>query len=120
MAGFTPFAETAALVGLVGDGTTDKNNFISLHTGDPGNGGTLEVTGGSYARVPTNWAAPSASAVSGSAVTINVPAGVTINYWGVWSALSGGSFVYGGTLPAPESFGSNGTYSLTPTMTAGD
>jgi hypothetical protein len=117
---YTVTAETQALVGLVGDGTTDKNNYISLHTGDPGSTGTLEVTGGTYARVSTNWAAPASSAVTGSSVTLNVPSGTTITHWGLWSASSGGSFLYGGTLPAPESFGSNGTYSLTPTLTASD
>lgn len=117
---FTPYAETEALKGLVGDGTTDKNNFIALFTADPGSTGTSEVTGGTYARVATNWAAPAASAVAGSAVTLNVPAGTTITHWGVFSASSAGSFVYGGALPAPETFGSNGTYSLTPSMTASD
>lgn len=120
MAGFTPSAETEALVGLVGDGTTDKNQWISLHTADGGTTGSSEVTGGAYARKSTNWAAPAASAVTGTAVTIDVPAGTTITHWGVWSAVTGGTFKYCGALPAPETFGSNGTYSLTPTMTASD
>ena len=117
---FTAAAETQALVGLVGDGTTDKNNYISLHTADPGSTGTAEVTGGSYARQPTNWAAPAASAATGSSVTIPVPSGTTITHWGVWSAVSAGTFLYGGALPASETFGSNGTYAVTPTMTASD
>lgn len=117
---FTTFAETAALVGLVGDGTTDKNNFISLHTADPGATGASEVTGGTYARQATNWAAPANSQAVGSSVTLNVPAGQTITHWGVWSLATGGQFIYGAALPAPETFGSNGTYSVTPTMAAGD
>lgn len=117
---FSTFAETAALVGLVGDGTTDKNNYISLHTADPGTTGAAEVVGGTYARKPTNWAAPANSSVAGSSVTLDVPSGTTIGYWGVWDALTGGNFVYGGALPAAETFGSNGTYSLTPTLSASD
>jgi hypothetical protein len=118
--GFTAIAETQALEGVVGNGTVDKNNFISLHTADPGTTVASEVTGGAYTREQTNWPAPAASSVTGSSVTLDVPAGVTITHWGVWSAASGGQFIYGGLLPAPESFGSNGTYSVTPTMTAGD
>lgn len=118
--GYTPYAETLALKGIVGDGSADVNNFVSLHESDPGTTGAGEITGGTYARVGTNWAAPASSAVTGGSVTLNVPSGKTITYWGLWSAITGGSFVYGGLLPAPESFGSNGTYSLTPTLTASD
>lgn len=117
---FTTAAETQALEGLVGTGGTDKNNFISLHTSDPGATGAGEVTGGTYARKATDWAAPANSQAVGTSVTINVPAGITIGWWGVWSAVTGGTFIYGAALPASETFGSNGTYSVTPTMAAGD
>lgn len=121
MAGFTTLAETEALVGLVGDGTSDKNNWIGLHTADPGDTGANEVTGGAYARQQTDWPAPTSPAVTGSSVTINVPAGTTITHWGLWKTVSGTTqFLYGAALPAPESFGSNGTYSVTPTIAAGD
>jgi hypothetical protein len=120
LAGFTPAAETQALVGLVGDGTTDKNNYISLHTGDPGDNGDLEVVGGAYAREQTDWQTPANSQAIGTSVTIEVPAGTTITHWGLWSAAAAGTFLYGNTLPAPESFGSNGNYSVTPTLGAGD
>lgn len=117
---FTVAAENAALTGIVNPGGTPSNRHISLHTADPGLTGTSEVTGGSYARVATTWGSVASSSVTGSAVTINVPAGTTITHWGVWSALSAGTFIYGGALPASETFGSNGTYSLTPTLTASD
>lgn len=117
---YTVHAETLALIGIVGDGTADVNNWISLHTADPGAGGTNEIVGGTYARMATNWNTPAGAAVTGSSVTINVPAGETITHWGLWSAETGGDFIYGGLLPASESFGSNGTYSVTPTLTAAD
>jgi hypothetical protein len=118
---FTIAAETEALVGLVGDGTADKNNFISLHTADPGSNGASEVTGGAYTREQTDWPAPANASVTGSAVTLDVPAGTTITHWGLWKqAGPGGTFLYGAPLPAPETFGSNGTYSVTPTLAAGD
>lgn len=60
---------------------------ISLHTGDPGTTGAAEVTGGSYARQTTTWGTPAGAQVTGSQVTLNVPAGVTISYWGLWSPV---------------------------------
>lgn len=117
---FSSYAETEALKGIVGDGNTDKNNWISLHETDPTDTGGGEISGGTYGRVSTNWVAPANSTVTGSAVTLQVPSGQTIAFWGVWSQQTGGSFVYGGQLPAPEVFGSNGTYSLTPTFSASD
>lgn len=92
--------------------------FISLHTDDPSTTGANEVTGGTYARVATTWPAPSASSMVGSQVTINVPAGVTIKFWGLWTLVSGGTFELGEALPANESFGGAGTYLFTPTLAA--
>lgn len=113
--GFTVTAENAAVTGV-----KDAGNHISLHTADPGDTGASEVTGGTYTREVTTWGTVASSAVTGSAVTSDVPAGTTITHWGLWTAVSGGSFLYGGSLAAPESFGSNGTYSLTPTISASD
>lgn len=112
---YTVDAENAAITGVKNAGS-----YISLHTADPGTGGGSEVNGGTYARKQTSWGAVASSAVTGSSVTIDVPSGTTITHWGLWSAVSAGTFLYGGSLPAPESFGSNGTYSLTPTLSASD
>lgn len=118
---FTTAAENLALTGIVNAGGSPSNRYISLFTADPGSTGSgMEVAGGSYARVATTWNTPTGSSVVGSAVTINVPSGTTITYWGIWSAVTTGTFIYGGILPASETFGSNGTYTLTPTITAGD
>lgn len=97
--------------------TGESDTWISLHTASPGTTGANEVVGGSYARVATVWSAAAASARPGSAVTINVPAGVTITHFGVWSAASSGTYKRGGILSASETFGSAGTYQLTPTLT---
>lgn len=112
---FTTAAENAAVTGV-----KDAGSWISLHTADPGSTGTSEVTGGTYARKQTTWGSVSGSAVTGTAITADIPSGTTITHWGLFSALSGGTFLYGGTLPASETFGSNGTYSLTPTISASD
>lgn len=115
MAGFTTAAENAAVDGVKAAGT-----WISLHTADPGSTAANEVTGGTYARKQTAWGTTSSSAVTGSAQTLDVPAGTTITHWGLSSAVTGGTFLFGGPLAASESFGSNGTYSLTPTLSASD
>lgn len=109
---FTNNAKNAAVDGIAAAAT-----YISLHTADPGTTGTSEVSGGSYARVQTTWAAASGGSRAGSQAVINVPASTTITHWGIWSASTAGNFHFGGTLPASETYGSAGTYGLTPTIT---
>lgn len=109
---FSSTAVDAALAGVIAEGA-----FISLHTATPGTTGASEVTGGSYARVQTTFAAPAGSSSTGSAVTINVPAGTTIAFFGVWTLESGGVFLEGGPLSSSETFTGAGTYTLTPTLT---
>jgi hypothetical protein len=112
--GYTTAAENAAITGIKSGAT-----YISLHTGDPGTTGAAELTGGTYARVAVTWGTvASGSVTSTAAATINVPAANTITYWGLWSAATGPTFYFGGPLPASETFGASGTYSLTPTLTA--
>jgi hypothetical protein len=107
------------LLMITGSGTNEKNaHFISLHTASPGTTGANEVAGGTYARVATTWGAISAASVTGSQVTINVPASTTITHWGIWDASSAGNYYDGGALPASQTYSSAGTYLLTPTLTA--
>lgn len=107
------------LSSLVGTGTNQKNaHFISLHTASPGTTGANEVTGGTYARVATTWGAVSGASTTGTQVTINVPASTTITHWGIWDAVSAGTYYDGGALPASQTYSSAGTYLLTPTLTA--
>lgn len=104
---------------IVGAGTNEQNaHFISLHTASPGTTGANEVAGGAYARVATTWAAPSGASTTGTQVTINVPTGVTITHWGIWTLVTGGLYFDGGLLPASQTYSSAGTYLLTPTLTA--
>lgn len=94
--------------------------FISLHTADPGTTGASETATGAapYARVATTWGTAAASSMAGSQVTLNVNSGVTIQFWGVWTLVTAGTFYEGGALPANETYGGQGTYLLTPTLTA--
>lgn len=92
--------------------------FISLHTGNPGTTGANEVAGGSYIRVATTWGTISGGSMTGTQVSINVPAGTTITNWGLWSASSAGNYFDGGALPSNVLYSSAGTYLITVTLTA--
>src|ERR1039458_9260584 len=113
MAGYNNTSKDVALTAIGAAAT-----WISLHTADPGTTGTSEVSGGTYARVQTTWGTAAASSMAGSQVTINVPAGNTVEYWGVWTANSGGIYYEGGAVPVNETYAAAGTYLFTPTLTA--
>lgn len=59
-------------------------------TADPGATTTVanEVAGGSYARKPLTWSAPSNGTITASA-TFDIPAGVTVAWTGVANGLTG-------------------------------
>jgi len=95
---------------------TTLGNWCSLNTGDPGTTGANEGAG--VTRTQTTWGAPSGGSSVGTQALIPVPAGGPYTHYSVWSLASGGSFVTGGALPAPETYGAPGTYGLTPTETA--
>lgn len=89
--------------------------FASLHTGDPGDNGANEVSGGSpaYVRKAITWNAADAGAMDDSnAPAFDVPASTTISWVGFWSAESGGTF-YGSANVTDEVFAAQGTYTLT-------
>lgn len=113
MAGMTASAkETAALA------VTALGAWISLHTADPGTTGTSEATGGSpaYARKQTTWTGGSSDGVvTGSQVTIDVPAG-TYTYMGLWTAASGGTYL-GSVVITSTTLGAQGQILVTPTFT---
>lgn len=70
--------------------------YFGLATGSPGSTSTPanEASGGSpaYARVATTWTAGSGGAETGSAVTINAPAG-TYTYGIMCSAATGNTMI---------------------------
>ena len=66
--------------------------YISLHTAAAGTTGANEATGGSYARVQTTWSAGSTGTNTGSVVNISCAAGTYVE-GGIWSLVSGGTFV---------------------------
>ncbi len=104
--------ETAALA------VTALGGYISLHTGDPSTTGANEATGGSpaYARKLTTWTGGgSDGVVAGSEVTIDLAAG-TYTHFGVWTAVSAGTFIGGGSITS-TTLGAQGQIKVTPTFT---
>ena len=69
---------------MLGALTIDR---LSAHTGVPDNTGSLEVSGGSYARLTVVFAAASTGsrAMSTSNPAFNIPAATTVAFIGFWS-----------------------------------
>ena len=63
-----------------------------------------------------SFGAPAAGSAAAPQVTINVPAGSVVDHFSLFT--SGGAYLCGGLLSASESYGSAGTYGLTPSLAA--
>ncbi len=104
------------------NGLASSSTHISLHSADPGTTGANEITGGrpAYARKAATWGtAASGTRTLSSAVVFDIPAGVTVSHFGIWSAVTGGNFQAGDALrdasnnAVTETYGGQGTYTLT-------
>lgn len=76
--------------------------YLSLHTADPGETGASEVGDATYARqlCTTAFGAPTAGDGTTTAA-IEYPAattGFTATHYGLWSAVSAGTFYHGGNI----------------------
>lgn len=85
----------------------------ALYTTVPGASAGTEVTGGAYTRKTTTWSSAVGGVVS-TTVTFDVPAGVTVQGWGVHNGS--GTYLDGGALTA-QGFSTAGTYAVTITYT---
>lgn len=104
-----------AMLDALDEGGSLPGAFISLHTADPGTTGASEVAGGSpaYTREAAVWGAAASGAKDlTSTPQFDVPASTTVTHYGVWTLVSGGSFIGGGALSASEVFSGQGTYTL--------
>ncbi len=91
--------ETAILAPLT------SSAYVSLHTGDPGDTGASEVSGGGYARQPVTFTnAGNNPTVASNSAVINFPTATagwgTISYFGIWDAVTAGNFRGSGTMTA--------------------
>lgn len=78
--------------------------YLALFLSDPGTtGATGEMNGGGYDRQPINFAAPAGGTVISGGTNpaqtfTNVPVAASgVPYFGVFSALTGGTYEFGGT-----------------------
>ena len=74
--------------------------YLSLHSATPGQTGTSEISGGSYARQGITFGSASggSEASTNSQTFTNLPAeSGGIGYFGLWSASTAGTYIGGGT-----------------------
>nr|WTC12544.1 hypothetical protein OHA15_33900 [Streptomyces anthocyanicus] len=95
--------------------------FAQLHTGDPGAAGTASVSVGTTARNSFTFAASttgSALALSAApAAWTNGGTSETLTHISVWTAASGGTFLFSVALTATKAWASADQFTLT-TLTA--
>lgn len=83
--------------------------WLSLHTADPGTTGASESADGTYARVNVTAAFGSASggAVSNTSAIefAALTTGGTFTHYGLWSAVTTGTFYHGGDINPDKAVG---------------
>ena len=87
--------------------------YISLHTGDPGETGANELTGGSYARQAGAFSVAAAGATSNTGdIDFTGMPSATLTHVGVWDATAAGNFLWGGALTASKATNSGDTFRI--------
>lgn len=93
--------------------------WVSLHTGNPGNAGANEATGGApaYTRKETTWLGDVTDdgVRTGAQVVFDVPAG-TYTYFGLWTSAVGGTLIGYGVITS-MSTAAQRQLKLVPTVT---
>lgn len=88
--------------------------YVSLHTANPGTTGANEATGGSYARQAGSWGAASGGSISNdTAINFTSMPASTITHVGLWTASSGGTFLWGGALTVSRTLSAGATAQFT-------
>lgn len=78
---------------------TYTDTYISLHTAEPDDTGSNEVSGGSYARQIETWnAAASAQITNDGEIRFDDMPAVTVTHVGIFDAASAGNFIWQGAL----------------------
>lgn len=103
---------TTAMKNILAAAYAAAATHAALFTSDPGTTGsaTGEVTGGTYAREPITWSAPSNGTVTGQ-VVFNVPTGTDLTFSAVCGGLTGANVLDKGPL-TQQPFNTDGTYTL--------
>lgn len=116
MAGISNYAEAAILDALFNNTSLAVTTpYVSLHTADPGETGTSEVTAGAntYARQSASFAAASGGSITTDAALewTDMPA-VTVTHVGIWDASTAGNFLWGGALADNKTTNAGDTFSI--------
>ena len=77
--------------------------YVSLHSANPGSTGASELASSSYARQPISFGTTPGGGQDNSnvAVSWNVQSGDNAFWYGLWTALTGGTFLGGFPLVGP-------------------
>jgi hypothetical protein len=112
---YTPHAKNAMLDALARGTTPKAIDRVSLHTAEPDENGSNEVSGGSYARQAVEWDAASGGSIDnkGSNPLIPVPAGTTVKFLGFWSDAAGTPKFEAFADITDETFTGAGVYEVT-------
>lgn len=97
MALLSTASENTAIAAVFVPSTT---YYLSLHSATPGQTGASEISGGSYARQGITFGSASggSEASTNSQTFTNLPAeSGGISYFGIWSAVTAGTYIGGGT-----------------------
>jgi hypothetical protein len=101
------YLENAVLNHFLSHGsvTSPTTVYLALFTTDPGETNTgTEVSGGSYVRKAITFNTSTTGSVSNTgAITYTNMPGVTVTYWGIYDALSGGNLLYHSPFDTPRS-----------------
>lgn len=90
--------------------------YVQLHTADPGASGTNGVSAGSATRNAVTMGAASGGAQAISSAPgawTNGGTSETLTHVSVWSAATGGTFLYSAALTASQAWASGNTFTLT-------
>ena len=87
--------------------------YVSLHSADPAQTGTGEVTGGGYSRKSATFSVGTDKTTSntGDIEFTNMPT-VTVTHIGLWSATTAGDFWWGGSLAVSKALTSGDTLKI--------
>ncbi len=95
--------------------TATTTAYVQLHTAEPGAAGTTAISVGSSTRYSVSHSAPSSAsmAISGTAGPwTNGGTSETITHVSVWSASTGGTFLYSASLGVSQAWASANTFTL--------
>lgn len=115
MAGFSDYYENEildqAFRGAAAPAVTAP--WISLHSGNPGETGVVEITGGSYIRQSGAFDVAAAGATANSnLLSFTLMPACTVSGVGIWDASGAGNFIAGGLFTTPKVVNLNDTFQI--------